>query len=238
MARTVKPEEFASKRNEILDSAQRLMFTKGYERMSIQDILVDTGISNGAFHHYFGSRAALLEAFIERIKKESDKMLLPVLQDPHLTAIEKLQGFFDSLDRGRLAIKADVIKLGQFWYTDPNALVRQKVNEAVSQQRAPLIAGIVQQGVQEGIFTTTKPDKAGEVILSLLQGMGDTHARLLFLVAQGGDDLNVIEEIVATHEAYMEAIERMLGAPPNSLYRTKAEAVSEWVAAIRDGTST
>ncbi len=39
MARTVKEEEYAVKRKEILDAAQRLVYTKGYEQMSIQDIL-------------------------------------------------------------------------------------------------------------------------------------------------------------------------------------------------------
>ena len=39
MARTVKEQEYATKRNEILDIARKLVYTKGYEQMSIQDIL-------------------------------------------------------------------------------------------------------------------------------------------------------------------------------------------------------
>lgn len=233
MARTVKEHEYAEKRNEILNAAQRLVYTKGYERMTIQDILADLQISSGAFYHYFDSKPAVLEAFIERIKEEAEKPLLPIIHDPHLPAIEKLQGFFATLDRLRIAHKADVVKLGRVWYTDDNAIVRQKVDEAVLEQRAPLLNAIVRQGVQEGVFTTTYPDQAGQVILSLLQGMGNTHARLLLSVDQETDEQRRVEEIVAVHAAYMDAIERMLGAPPNSLYRTDAEAVKVWVAALR-----
>jgi TetR/AcrR family transcriptional regulator, transcriptional repressor for nem operon len=233
MARTVKPEAVASKRREILDAAQRLVLTKGYEQVSIQDILDEVRISSGAFHHYFDSRRALLEAFIERIKQEAEKPLLPIIYDPHLTAIEKLQGFFDTLDRLRIANKADVVKLLRVWYTDDNAIVRLKVDEAVLQQRAPLLTEIVRQGIREGSFTTVYPDKAGEVILSLLQGMGNTHARLLLSLEQERDDQRCIEEIVATHAAYMDAIERMLGVPPHSFSRASAEAVNVWVAALR-----
>lgn len=233
MARTIKLEEFASKRREILDAAQRLVLTKGYEQMSIQDILDDVRISSGAFHHYFDSRRALLEAFIERIKQEAEKPLLPIIHDPSLSAIEKLQGFFDTLDRLRSAHKADVVKLMRVWYTDDNAIVRQKVDEAVREQRAPLLTEIVHQGIREGIFTTAYPDYAGEVILSLLQGMGNTHARLLLSLEQEGDDLRRIEEIVTTHAAYMDAIEHVLGAPPHSFSRSSAEAVNVWVAALR-----
>jgi AcrR family transcriptional regulator len=239
MARTVKPEAFASKRREILDAAQRLVFTKGYEQMSIQDILDDVGISSGAFHHYFDSRRALLEAFIERIKQETEKPLLPIIHDPSLSAIEKLQGFFDTLDRLRIAHKADVIKLMRIWYTDDNAIVRLKVDEAVLQQRAPLLTEIVRQGIREGLFTTAYPDYAGEVILSLLHGMGDTHIRLLLSLDQKrDDDQRLIEEIVATHAAYMDAVERVLGAPSHSFYRTHAEGVKIWVAALRDDDQT
>lgn len=231
MARTVKEQERAEKRNEILDAAQRLVYTKGYERMTIQDILADLKISSGAFYHYFDSKPAVLEAFIERIKLESGKPLLPIIHDPHLTAIEKLQGFFDTLDRLRIVHKADVVKLGRVWYTDDNAIVRQKVDAAVLEQRAPLISAIVRQGVREGSFTTAFPDQAGEVIMSLLQGMGNTHARLLLAVEPASDEQRRIEDIVVTHAAYMEAIERVLGAPPHSLYRADAAAVKVWVTA-------
>lgn len=235
MARTVKPEAVAAKRREILDAAQRLMFTKGYEQMSIQDILDDIQISSGAFHHYFDSRGAMLEAFVERVKQETEKPLLPIIHDPSLSAIEKLQGFFDTLDRLRVAHKAEVVKLGRVWYADSNALVRQKVDEAVLQQRAPLITEIVRQGVREGTLTTAYPDTAGEVILSLLQGMGNTHARLLLSLDQKrDDDQHLIEEIATTHAAYMDAVERVLGAPPHSFSRTDLEAVNVWVAALRD----
>lgn len=234
MARTVKPEAFAAKRKEILDATQRLILTKGYEQMSIQDILDEIQISSGAFHHYFDSRRTLLEAFIEQIKQETEKPLLPIVHHPNLSAIEKFQGFFDTLDRLRSVRQADVIKLGRVWYTDDNALVRQKVDEAICAQRAPLLTAIVQQGIQEGVFTTAYPDQAGEIILSLLQRMGYTHARLLLAFEHEHGEEERIEKIVTIHAAYMEAIERVLGAPPRSFARTDAAAVKVWVVALRE----
>ncbi|NPV57631.1 MAG: TetR/AcrR family transcriptional regulator, partial [Anaerolineae bacterium] len=38
MARNINPEEHNEKRNQIMDAAQRLIYTKGYQQMSIQDI--------------------------------------------------------------------------------------------------------------------------------------------------------------------------------------------------------
>jgi AcrR family transcriptional regulator len=233
MARTVNQAEYTAKRNQILDAAQRLVYTKGYERMTLQDILADVQISSGAFYHYFDSKPAVLEAFIERIRQAVEQPLLPIVQDPDLSALDKLQGFFDTLDSLRMAHKTDVLELSRVWYTDDNAIVRQKVDQAVVRQRAPLLTAIVRQGVQEGVFTTGYPEQAGEIILSLLHGMGNTHARLLLSLDQERDELLQIEAIVTTHAATMEAIERVLGVPPHSFYRTDAEAVSVWVAALR-----
>ena len=39
MARTVKEHEYSARRSEILDAAQRLVSTIGYEQMSIQHVL-------------------------------------------------------------------------------------------------------------------------------------------------------------------------------------------------------
>lgn len=59
--------------------------------------------------------------------------------------------------------------------------------------------------------------------------MANAHARLLFLSANERDQRRRVEAIVATHAAYMEALERVLGASPGSLYRADVEAVMEWV---------
>src|SRR4051794_30291590 len=146
MARTVNKEDHAAKRGEILQAAQRLITSKGYERMTIQDILRELGMSNGAFFHYFESKPAVLEALIEQIRTETEKQMLPLVHDPDRSALEKLQGFFDTLDRMRVAHKAEVVMLGRVWYADENALVRLKVDAAVLKQRAPLLTEIVRQG--------------------------------------------------------------------------------------------
>jgi AcrR family transcriptional regulator len=234
MARTVNKQEYAEKRNEILNAAQRLIFAKGFEKMAIGDILSELKISSGAFYHYFDSKPALLEAFIERIQEVTNKPLLPIIQDPDLSAIEKLRGFFDTLDQLRIANRAEVIQLGRVWYTDENAVVRQKVDDAILMQRAPLLTEIVKQGIQEGVFSYPYPDRSGEVILSLLQGMGNAHANLLFLKEHGDDKQRTIENGIAVYDAYMGAIERVLGAPTDSLRRTDIEAITTWVDTLND----
>ena len=79
MVRVVK--ESSVRRNEILDVAQQLVFTKGYEQMTIQDILDGLHISKGAFYHYFDSKGDLLEALVERMASDGMRLLLPIVED-------------------------------------------------------------------------------------------------------------------------------------------------------------
>ncbi len=86
MVRVVKEQAYAARRNEILDVAQRLILTKGYERMSIQDILDCLEISKGAFYHYVNSKAALLQAFVERGQDDLDTLFCDIVDDPSLSS--------------------------------------------------------------------------------------------------------------------------------------------------------
>ncbi len=239
MARTVNEEEYAKKRNEILDALQRLLFSKGYASMTIQDILADLQISSGAFYHYFSSKPAILAAYIERILQEVERALLPIVHDSRRSALEKLRGFFAAIEHLIKAHNREAAELGRVWYTDSNAIVRQKMDEAVLRQRAPLLTAIVRQGIREGIFTTAHPEQAGEVVQSLLQGMDNANAQLFVLLGEQSDDdaenrdQQIAERIAATHAAYMDAIERVLGAPPHSLYCIDAAAAQRWVSLMR-----
>jgi AcrR family transcriptional regulator len=234
MARTVNPDEYASKRSEILDAAQKLVLTRGYNRMSIQDVLAEIHISSGAFHHYFASRSALLEALIQRIQEEAEEPLLRIVHDPHLSALEKLQRYFATLDRMRMEHKAAVVEMLRAWYTDDNALVRQKVDTAALERRTPLMAEIIRQGTAEGVFAAVQPEQAAEIILTLLQGMGNTHAKLLLSLYKGHAADHCVEGIAASQAAYMNAIEHVLGAPPNSFERIQPEAVKLWAQLFKE----
>src|SRR5260221_161474 len=123
MARVVKAH--AVRRNEILDVARRLVDTKGYEQMTIQDILDDLRISKGAFYHYFDSKQALLEAMIERMGEGVEQLVLAMVHDPALPALKKLQRVFDMLNRLKTARKELFLPLLRVWYADDNAIVRQ-----------------------------------------------------------------------------------------------------------------
>ena len=229
MARILKLDEHTARRNDILDAALGLVMTKGYERMTVGDILTLMGISSGAFYHYFVSKPAVLEAIVARIREGSEPPLALVVEDPELPAIDKLQAFFDVLDTIRVEHKGEVIELLRVWYSDDNAIVRSKVESATFAWRAELVTRIAAQGAAEGVFTPGHPARAGEIVMSLVQAMGNAHAAVMLDYSNGRTDESAFTAaIVAIHAAYLDAIERVLGAPANSLRRSDASAAASW----------
>jgi AcrR family transcriptional regulator len=148
MARPVKEQEYRVKRGAILDAARRLVQTKGYEQMAIQDVLDDLQISKGAFYHYFGSKQALLEALIEQMLDEGQQFLIAITQDPTLSALEKLQRFFIQLAQWKTAQKETFLGLLRVWYADENALVRHKLQEARIKRVTPWLSTVIRQGTR------------------------------------------------------------------------------------------
>lgn len=223
MARIIK--ERAVRRNEILDMTQRLVITKGYEQMTIQDILDALQLSKGAFYHYFGSKQALLEALIERMAQEAQEVAMPIVHDASLSALAKFERFFASLARWKTAQKQFLLEIVRVWYTDDNLIVRQKMQQAAVTYVGPLLAEIIQQGIEEGVFTPAYPDYAGPLILTLFQDCGDRLAHLLLSWDEQRGDPQQIIKLVA---AYTDAVERVLGAPKNSLHLVDDEILKVW----------
>ena len=153
MVRTRSGTARALSRDAILDVAEQLIRTKGYERMSIQDVQDALGVSRGAIYHYFRSKAALLEAEVERMVDAIMAILAPIADDPDLPATVKLQGVFTAAGTWKAERKDLMVAILEAWYSDHNAIVREHVRRAASMRLAPLLAEVVRQGKAEGVFT-------------------------------------------------------------------------------------
>jgi hypothetical protein len=111
------------------------------------------------------------------------------------------------------------------WYQDDNAIVRQKLRTTGATWLAPWLSAIIRQGVEEGVLTTSYPNRVGEVVLTLVVELGETLGRLLLSFEPEHDDRHRIEDTVAV---YTDALERVLGAPKGSLQIVDAETLKEW----------
>src|SRR5580704_16287249 len=80
----------AVRRAELLDCAQRLFLTRGYEQTTVNDVIAATGLSKGAFYHHFRSKEDLLEAIAGRFARQSLAFVDAVQADPSRNAVQRL----------------------------------------------------------------------------------------------------------------------------------------------------
>jgi AcrR family transcriptional regulator len=229
MARSVNAQEYAQKRDAILDVAQRYIATKGYEQMTTQDLLESLQISRGAFYHYFESKQALLMALVERMAEQAEQLIAPIISDRELPAEDKLLRFFDVVDQYKRDNLGIVFALLRIWYADENALFRQKLYLARIQRIVPWLAQIIEEGVAEGVFTTPYPDHAARTIIALLEDLGYAVAGLLLL--EEGTPLD-IARMTQMGEATADALERVLGMRSGRLRQSWSEDFSRWQALL------
>jgi AcrR family transcriptional regulator len=229
MARTVDPVAYAARRDAFVDAALRLVQTKGYEQLSIQDVIAETGASKGAFFHYFDSKAALLAAIVDRMVQEATRTVAPVAADPHLTALEKLQGIFSGIARWKRVQPelqpAAVSELMRVWYSDENSIVLERMRAAVATRITPLIVDILRQGTADGSFSLASPEGTASVLTALILGLNEAATRL-FLGRQDGTVS--YDTVTGTLSAYAEAFERVLGIPPASWPLVDESTVRFW----------
>ena len=229
MARTVNIEAHRRRSTTFLDTAQRLIEEKGYEQMTIQDVLSELGTSKGSLYHYFDSKEALLEGILDRAIEGYCKPLARCVGDEHLDPVEKLQELFNEMLRDTNGHGRLVVGLAGVLENDENALVRQRMERKADARIGPLIKAIVADGVRCKVFTTSYPDTVGDVVLSLLRGL-DQRISALFHAAV--DDIDQWLETIAV---FTNSIERVLGLRPGSLIVLETDQLKRWFSIASQG---
>ncbi|KWX22010.1 hypothetical protein AFM11_22905 [Mycolicibacterium wolinskyi] len=215
MARRVKPEEYAARRGEILDAALQLMHDKGYEKMTIDDVLAKLQMSKGALYHYFGSKQALLEGIVDALAESASRPLRAVVDDAGLGAIDKLNAYMNASATWKADNPRAVATLVHLW-RDENALFRQKLAQESMRTSVPMLEAIIRQGCDEGVFDTAFPHEAAMFIAGLDGVLADAYAAAIERDGRSGVDISGprAQRVLG---AYLQAFERILGMTPGSL---------------------
>ena len=203
----------AVRRAELLDCAQRLFLTRGYERTTINDVILATGLSKGAFYHHFRAKEDLLEAIAGRFAGESLTFMEALRDDTRLDALSRLNLL---LSLGREWKREHIGELHAMFTTllDPqNAMLYQCIVEAVFRVLSPALAGIIGQGEAEGVFAAGDPTLAAEVLLGLANGR-----RALVIAALAEPDIDTALAMIAGRvRAEEEIADRILGLASGSV---------------------
>lgn len=157
--RVVKDAE--ERRNEILDVAEELFGSKGFDQTSTNDILEKVGIARGTLYYHFKSKEDILDAMIERMNNQLLAVAAKIASQQTVPVLERLV-------RTIMALNVDN-SLGnevmQQVHKPQNALMHQKMQEKLVSGITPIVTKLVEEGISQGMFHTDFPAEAVEMCM-------------------------------------------------------------------------
>lgn len=199
-----EPEE---RKNEILDHAEILLHTKGYNGTTVNDILMETGIAKGTFYYYFKSKEEVMDAIVMRVIDSGVKAAEAIVSNKDLSVHEKLLHII-MLQGPEPERKEQMLE--QLHQAD-NADMHQRSLVQTVLKLTPVLTKVVEQGREVGLFTTPYPKETVEFLLVSSQ----------FLFDEGLFSWEPMEKVHKV-QAFIHTMETTLGAKEGSLaYVTK-----------------
>ena len=154
-------KEAAERRKEILDVAEELFVTKGYDKTSTNDILDRIGIARGTLYYHFKSKEDILNAMIERINTSLIARAQTIASDASIPVIDRfvmtIAGLKVDSEIGQEII--DQVHKPQ------NALMHQKMQKNLIEGIVPVIVRLVEEGKSQGIFNMNYPAETIEMLI-------------------------------------------------------------------------
>lgn len=198
--REIKDSEI--RKNEILDVAEELFVTKGYNKTTIIDILDRVGIAKGTFYYYFKSKEEVMDEIIFRVVDRDVEKAETIVKDNNMSPIEKIQTILMS-QKAELGDKKD--KLIEQFHAPGNAEMHQRSLVYSVKKLSPVLAEVVKQGIEVGVFETEYPLEAVEFLMAAAE----------FVFDIGFCSWNQ-EELEKKASAFINMVERVLGAKSGS----------------------
>ncbi|MBN2798157.1 MAG: TetR/AcrR family transcriptional regulator [Deltaproteobacteria bacterium] len=222
MARVVKGAE--ARRAEILQVAQGLFMERGYAGTSIQEIIEAVGIAKGTFYHHFRSKSELLDALSKELTAHGMLLALPIVEDPSLPAVEKLNQLFFQIGAWKTTQRELLVQMLTAIRQPENVLLRQRMESESVSLFVPLVAQIIEQGVKEGVFSVFSVEQAAHILFAISLATSNALGDLVLAEEQGG----ALERAECMVRANHQAVARILGAEEGTVRLMDEAVVRPW----------
>ena len=231
MPRIIKHPDL--RRSEILSQALALFLSRGYDNVSLNDIIADAGISKGVFYHYFLSKEALLAALADRFAHQALADLDQVLKDRTLNPLERLNAFLAKGTRIKTELAPDAWAVFGALFRPENQGLYQRVVAASELLFKPVLTDIIRQGVKAHVFKTADPEGVADLLQQLASNTYSLVTRIIN--AETGQErqeaLNAFYRRLCLNGV---AIDRLLGLPDGTLYVPSRHDVKKLMAKLTD----
>lgn len=138
-----------NKKQKLIETAYRLVRTRGFDSFSYNDLSVEVGITKASVHYYFPNKEELGLALCDLIMQRLDFLKMSI--DCLSGAQEKLECYARTIIEQRESDQiCPISSLQAEYYVIPDTM-KQKLKE-ITLKELELVAGILQAGFEEKVF--------------------------------------------------------------------------------------
>ncbi|EIC68917.1 transcriptional regulator, TetR family [Mycobacteroides abscessus 3A-0930-S] len=220
------------RRTELLDLAMTLFLERGYERVSLNDLIATSGMSKGAFYHYFSSKEALVSALAARSADQAFEALRPVFEAQGRGALERLNSGLRAGYEVKMALGApeSIGAMASMMRPENQSLLR-RISAIWEDRFRPVLTEVIAQGVAEGVFDTFDPEGVGDMIQGLAATMGTAVQRII-AAPDAPARAQAIDAAVLRQRLYGIATDRILGLPDGTVEVLDRDQIEALVAML------
>ncbi len=188
-----------STKDQILDTASRLISVKGYHCTTLDDVLRESGVGKGNFYHYFKSKEELGYAILERIAQGfAERVLEPTFSDPRLSPLEQVSGFLDRFlesQRQRNCVGGCPVGNLASELSDVHEGFRQRLARVFAVWRERLSEALRRAQAQGEVSARVEPATVAQFLVAALEGA--------ILMSKLTKEIQVMEQCVAELKAHL-----------------------------------
>lgn len=194
-------KEAEERRNEILDACEKLFGLNGFDNTSTNDILNEVGIARGTLYYHFKSKEDILDAMIERITSRLTAQAARIAADSSIPVMQRLPMTIMSLNMDN-SLGSEIVNQV---HKPQNALMHRKMQQTLLTAVNPIVAKLIKEGTEQGIWSTDYPDELTEMAM--------LYSNTAF------DDLACLseEQRVQKVNGFIYNVERLLGVEEGSM---------------------
>lgn len=195
-------KEAEERKNEILDAAEELFFQKGFDGTSTNDIIEKVKIARGTLYYHFKSKEDIMDALINRYNLRILGAAREIAKDKSIPINQRIVSVVMAMNVSDGSSR----EIMEHIHKPQNALMHQKIQKILISGVTPILAEIISEGTEQGVFSTPFPYECMEMVV--------TYANTIF----DGDMVEMTDEQrISRIQAFVFNVERLLGAENGSL---------------------
>lgn len=167
---TPQPDRVEERRQQIMDAALVCFARRGYHKTTMDDIVVESGLSKGTLYWYFKNKDdlffSLVKSFFVDMRQDMDGIL-----EQYTSATDRLRAIAQELVRFFQGAEDFFNVFFEFWM---QSILSEELNEWTSNllvQYREVLAGIIAEGIRTGEFKAVDTNPLALAVMAAYDGL-------------------------------------------------------------------